>query len=901
MRKLEEHIPLFGVEHNAILSKTGDVTIGFRVALPEIFSLSVSDYHNLHEQWVKAIRLLPKGTVLCKQDWFIEAKTTANFDEEMDFLSHSSEKHFLDRPYLEHHSNLLLTQTVANRKPSNSYVSLLLKKHLVPIEVRDEIRFREFLSAVGQFERILCSTGLISLERLTDDALVNTVNHYLNLGKEEALRDISFEKGIAVGEKTCVLFSVAESAAMPGMCSPSARYEKYSTDASAFPVSFTMPIGQLLLCNHLYCQYVFIGDAEKTLKELESQKRKLQSLSRYSRSNLIAMEATNDFLNEAVGAGRQPVRAHFNLLAWTDDQAKVPELRNQCAGALAQMGIRPKVETIGAPQLFWSGIPGNAGDFPINETLLLFTNQAACFFNMETTVQSSLSPIGIRLGDRVSGRPLHVDITEEPMQHGLISNRNKIIIGPSGSGKSFFVNHLVRSNYIQGAHVVIVDVGHSYRGVCETVGGYYFTYTQEKPIRFNPFHGEKPDVEKKESIKALLVTLWKKSNENFIRSEYVALSEVITGYYDEQVPVRNFNSFYEYIRDAFSGSQRNVRDKDFDITGLLYVLRPYYKGGEFDYLLNAAENLDLLEHRFIVFELDNIKDHPILFPVVTIVIMELFIAKMRALKGVAKKLYIEEAWKAITDNGMAEYMRYLSKTVRKHYGEIVVVSQEVDDLLSSPVIKDAIISNADCIILLDQSKYQNRFAEIQQLLGLSDMERSLALSLNKSNVPGAPYKEVFISLRGKAKVYRVEVSPEEYLVYTTEEKEKLRVTQAASKLGSMEMGIRSLLVLIGWLFCIGAAGQSIDPVSMLIAKAIKTIDLKIQRLQNQTLALQHAQQLSEQLLAKTKLAEIAAWQERLQQMYANYFEELKKLKPAVLETLVSGTKEQYLKSLKPMP
>jgi conjugation system TraG family ATPase len=236
-----------------------------------------------------------------------------------------------------------------------------------------------------------------------------------------------------------------------------------------------------------------------------------------------------------------------------------------------------------------------------------------------------------------------------------------------------------------------------------------------------------------------------------------------------------------------------VKDKDFDVSNFLYVLRPYYSGGEFDYLLNARENLDLLQQRFIVFELDNIKDHPILFPVVTLIIMEVFISKMRKLKGIRKMILIEEAWKAIAREGMAEYIKYLFKTVRKFFGEAIVVTQDVEDIISSPVVKQAIINNSDCKILLDQSKYQNKFDQIQELLGLTEKEKALVLSINKANDPLKRYKEVFISLGGMlSRVYRTEVSMEEYLAYTTEETEKMKVQAFALKHGGIERGIAAL-------------------------------------------------------------------------------------------------------------
>ncbi|RZJ86268.1 MAG: TraG family conjugative transposon ATPase, partial [Chryseobacterium sp.] len=256
-----------------------------------------------------------------------------------------------------------------------------------------------------------------------------------------------------------------------------------------------------------------------------------------------------------------------------------------------------------------------------------------------------------------------------------------------------------------------------------------------------------------------------------------------------------FNSFYDFLMSEYMQVLENgkVKEKDFDIGNFLYVLNPYYKGGEFDYLLNATENLDMLYERFIVFELDTLKDHPILFPVTVMIIMELVISKMRKLKGIRKVMLIEECWKAIAKPGTAEYVRYLFKTMRKFFGEPIVVTQEVDDIISSPIVKNAIINNSDCKILLDQSKYQNKFDQIQELLGLTDKEKAQILSLNKANDPNKKYKEVFISLGSEhSKVYRTEVSLEEYLTYTTEEREKNQVQEYARKYGSMQKGIAVL-------------------------------------------------------------------------------------------------------------
>jgi conjugation system TraG family ATPase len=804
MKNLFDILPVYGVEHNSILSKMGDITIAFKVELPELFTMSNDEYESFHQSWIKAIKVLPTNSILHKQDWFTEAKYKQVFQkDDKSFLSRSSERFFNERPYLDHQCYILLTKKPVNRKQSSSLFSSLLRRHIVPEETLQPKHYHEFMSQVGQFEKILRDSGFVSMKRLTDDNLVELIVQYLNLQTDDKnISDVEFKPEWTIGENHCELYTMADAEFVPALCGSRINYDKYSTDKAKFSVGFASPIGQLLSCNHIYNQYVFIEDVQKTLQKLESKRLRLQSLSAYSRENAIAKDSTDQFLNEAISDQRLPVKAHFNLLAWTNTKEELKNIRNLCSSALTQMDATPKIETEGAPQIFWAGIPGNAADFPMNDTFDTFSPQACCFFNLETNYRSSLSPVGIRLGDRLTGRPVHVDISDEPMEKGICTNRNKFILGPSGSGKSFFTNHMVRSYYEQGTHIVLVDVGHSYKGLCDMIKGYYFTYSETNPIRFNPFYigtGDELDTEKKESIKTLLLALWKKDNEDFNRSEYVALSNALQLYFEKVGTNKNifacFDSFYEFLKDEFVTVLKgdNVKDKDFDISNFLYVLRPYYKGGEFDYLLNARENLDLLKQRFIVFELDNIKDHPILFPVVTIIIMEVFISKMRKIKGIRKMILIEEAWKAIAKEGMAEYIKYLFKTVRKFFGEAIVVTQDVEDIISSPVIKQAIINNSDCKILLDQNKYQNKFDQIQELLGLTEKEKALVLSINRANDPTKKYKEVFISLGGVlSKVYRTEVSPEEYLAYTTEEKEKVKVQAAALKFGSIEKGIISL-------------------------------------------------------------------------------------------------------------
>jgi conjugation system TraG family ATPase len=475
------------------------------------------------------------------------------------------------------------------------------------------------------------------------------------------------------------------------------------------------------------------------------------------------------------------------------------------------MECKPRHNTVDAATLWWAAMPGNAGDFPAEESFYTFIEPALCFFTEETNYRSSPSPFGIKMCDRISGKPLHLDIDDEPKKRGVTSNLNKFVLGPSGSGKSFFMNHLLRQYWEQGAHIVLIDTGNSYQGLCEMVrrrtkgqDGIYYTYTDESPISFNPFFTDDYvfDVEKKDSIKTLLMTLWKSDDDRVTKTESGELGSAVSAYIErirsDRTIVPCFDTFYEYMRDDYRREleQREIKVSrdDFNIDNMLTTLRQYYRGGRFDFLLNSKENVDLLGKSFIVFEIDSIKDNKELFPAVTIVIMEAFINKMRRLKGRKKYLVCEEAWKSLSTTTMSEFLRYAYKTVRKFSGSIVTVSQEVEDLISSPIVKETIINNSDCKILLDQRKYMNKFDSIQGLLGLTDKEKGQILSINQSNNPSRKYKEVWIGLGGvQSAVYATEVSGEEYLTYTTEESEKLEVFRKTEELGgNYELAIKQL-------------------------------------------------------------------------------------------------------------
>ena len=602
---IESKFPLLAVDGGCIISKDADITAAFRVELPELFTVTGAEYEAMHAAWCKAVKVLPEYSVVLKQDWFIrerycpevtnEAEAGASGSvrqegrrssqiggEQASFLSRSYERHFNERPFLNHACFLYLTKTTKERARMQSDFSTLCRGNIIPKEVNPDTA-RAFLESVDQFERIINDSGLVTLTRLTDEEITGTpdspglIEKYFSLSLDDTtvLQDMELKaEGFRVGNKHVCLHTLSDTDDLPGRVSTESRYERLSTDRSDCLLSFAAPVGLLLSCDHIYNQWLFLDDSAENLRRFEKSARNMHSLARYSRSNQINKEWIDRYLNEAHSFGLTSIRAHFDVMAWSDDAEELRRIRNDAGSQLAKMECRPRHNTVDAATLYWAAMPGNAGDFPAEESFYTFIEPALCFFTGETNYRSSSSPFGIKMCDRISGKPLHLDISDEPMRRGWITNRNKFVLGPSGSGKSFFMNHLVRQYYEQGTHIVLVDTGNSYQGLCELIhnktkggDGIYFTYTEEHPISFNPFYTDDYvfETEKLDSIATLLLTLWKSADEKVSKTELTEIGNAVAGYIGRIRADRSirpsFDTFYQYLKGGVPRRARKPRDR----------------------------------------------------------------------------------------------------------------------------------------------------------------------------------------------------------------------------------------------------------------------------------------------------------------------------------------------------
>ncbi|AEI52029.1 TraG family conjugative transposon ATPase [Runella slithyformis] len=819
-KNLETLFPILAVdaETDIIVSKNADLTVAFEMKVPEIFAISDSEYDTLHDVLVRAIKILPIGYMIHKQDMFIEDDYNPNFESEFlqsnNYVAWENERHFAERPYLRHRCYLYITRPASSPLKRTSQQSSLLKRHLVPKEIQDPKTWIEFTDIVNQFEATFNDSGKVTLNKLNKDEILGTKTEtglfqkYFSLSfDDEALYDLETKDGLKVAGNTTYTYAITELNDFPNNLQNSARLEQFSTDSSHFPISTGSTLGMMLSCNHVYNQALVVCDGDAMVNEMVGEVRRHYSFSAWSKENEVSISAKDAFMEEVKANNRKVVKAHFNVMVFHRDPEIADNYRSLAAAAISKLGFKPKLATWDAETLFWACIPGNISEIGTDNLATCFLEEATAIWNVETNYQDGFfNKNGVLLTDRF-GRPCMVDPFFAPLEKGLISNRNFMVIGPSGSGKSFTMNNIIYYLLSHGVHISMVDVGHSYKRLCKLMGGRYITYETDNPINFNPFYMKdlNPDEETKDALANLLMALWKKDGERSSKSEEVTISSIVHEYYVSLRRNRNdgndifpcFDSFYEFTQnkypDIFKQNQGRS-EKEFDLQNFLYVLRPYYKGGQYDYLLNSRQNIDLMDLPFVIYELDNIKDHPVLFPVTTIMIMNTYVRKLFSVKGVLKMLVIEEAWKALAKDSFSDFLRWCSKTVRKHYGSLGVVTQEVDDLVGNAIVKDAIINNSPIKFLLDQSNYEKRFGEIMQTLALSEKQANIILSINKGKNPNRPpYKELALLLGDYCKVYGVEVSKTAYGTFTTERREVEEIQDLAQNKynGNLENAVKA--------------------------------------------------------------------------------------------------------------
>ena len=780
-RKRVFHDIYFSVEDNdgigVIYTKTGEYSAILEIENPvQKYSADADRYYDFCHLFSAVVQTLGEGYAIHKQDVFSRRGFVQADAKEKEFLSRSYFSYFEGRPYTDTRTCLVITQ---ESKKGKLY-SFDLKK------------WKDFLVKIRKVKDQLRDGGM-KVRFLTADECDSYVDRYFTLDFNSPIVTMSNfkvdDEGIGMGDRKCRVFSLVDvdCAGLPSLVRPFTNVEVNNT---GMPLDLMSAIDSIPEAETvIYNQMIFIPNQKRELSALEKKKNRHASIP--NPSNQIAVEDIKQVQEVVAREGKQLVYTHFNLVVCCPRNADMQKPVNHLENMFGRMGIHISKRAYNQLELFVNSFPGNCYNMnPEYDRFLTLSDAATCLMYKEHVQHSENTPLKIYYTDR-KGMPVAIDITGKEGKVKMTDNSNFFCLGPSGSGKSFHMNSVVRQLHEQGTDVVMVDTGNSYEGLCEYLGGKYISYTEEKPITMNPFKitKEEINIEKINFLKNLILQIWKGSEGIVTKTEDRLIGQAIEEYYRSYFSGKidaplSFNSFFDFAVVRIPEIITENELKGIDTADLNYQLRDFYKGGSHETTLNENMDSTLFDETFIVFEIDAIKDDATLFPIVTLIIMDVFLQKMR-LKKNRKVLVIEEAWKAIATPLMAEYIKYLYKTARKFWASVGVVTQEIQDIIGSEIVKEAIINNSDVVMLLDQSKFRERFDNIKAILGLTDVDCKKIFTINRlDNKEGRSFfREVFIRRGSTSGVYGVEESHECYMTYTTERAEKDALKLYKSELG----------------------------------------------------------------------------------------------------------------------
>ena len=749
-----------------LYTKTGEYSAILRMENPvQKYSANIDSYYEFTNLFAAIAQTLGEGYALHKQDIFTRKQFKDESDKGHEFLSESYFHYFNGREYTDSMTYLTITQE--NKK------SRLMSF--------DSKKWRDFLVKIRKVQDQLKDAGIKSEFLNKQEASLYVDRFFAMNFRDKMVGMTGFkvdDEMIGMGDRRCKVYSLVDvdCANLPTQIRPFTNIEVNNT---------SMPVDLVALVDSIpgvesvvYNQIIFVPNQKRELALLDKKKNRHASMP--NPSNLIAVEDIKRVQEVIARENKQLVYTHYNLIVTVKPDTDTQKCTNHLENAFGRMGIHISKRAYNQLELFVNSFPGNCYGMNADyDRFMTLGDAATCLMYKEKIVHSEDTPFKVYYTDR-QGVPVAIDISGKEGRNKLTDNSNFFVLGPSGSGKSFYVNSMVRQAHEQDTDIVLVDTGNSYEGLCEYFGGKYISYTEEHPITMNPFKikREEWNIEKLGFLKNLVMLIWKGSQGTVSKTEDRLIEQVINEYYDAYFTTKRvsnlcFNTFYEFSTERLPKICEENGLHGIDLSSYNYLLKDFYKGGSHDVTLNENMDSSLFDETFIVFEIDSIKDDPLLFPLVTLIIMDVFLQKMRIKKN-RKMLIIEEAWKAIASPMMAEYIKYLYKTARKFWASVGVVTQEIQDIIGSEIVKEAIINNSDVVMLLDQSKFKERFDTIKAILGLTDVDCKKIFTINRlENKEGRSFfREVFIRRGQTSNVYGVEEPHECYMTYTTERAEK---------------------------------------------------------------------------------------------------------------------------------
>ncbi|WP_034888771.1 TraG family conjugative transposon ATPase [Gillisia sp. Hel_I_29] len=788
---LSVYQPIADIQENILFANNGNVILCYEANLPEIYSLSEKDFEDMHGAWFQALKSLPVGTVVHKQDIYLKKSYTSEELPNTTFLEKATHKHFKGRGHIEHNCYLffILTKNKALNNPKYVNPFRKISKGIVQ-EMDDTIK--SFVNSVSDSASFINNSRKVSLTPLKEKEIVGLTETYFNGFNVGFDTDILLDKkSVNIGENHFDALAINSELCFGESVQSSKTNEKFTSDDFVFHQGFIDGLGLTLNENHIVNQILYLDDKHKWRKLLNKKIEELSKSSNFGSQNKVVLGKIQHILDQInADDNARIIRGHLNIVYWAKEAKDLDKITSKIKTEFKELDIIPyyprgeerKNYILNSYCCF-------SPNFSNDDLYVTDLKHALCLFINNTNYKSDAT--GIIFNDREHNIPVLKDVWDERKKR--IKARNFAIFAPTGEGKSFLANNILRQYFESGVRLVIIDLGGSYTKFAKLYPKQYsvLRYESGKNLGINPFYISNQNDLTPERLEDLSVFIFElfASDLKVTKAQSVSVKKILRHYYDSTSESHSLEGFYNFIESNQNDllDTLKIHPDYFNVTNFLHVMSEYVGDGLYSFLFEVSEDqtYKIEDKRLIVFELDEVKDNKEILSVMLKLIksaIQRTIWKNRAEKGI---ILFDEFAKQLKFENVLESVEFYYQAIRKQNGAIGIILQSINQLPNNST-SASILENTQVIYSLNNEK---GYAELAHRLNLSGHDLNQLKSI-KNNLSGPrKYTEMFIKIGKESNIFRLEVPKEVYAAYLTDGEENEAIMAIYKRTQNMEQSI----------------------------------------------------------------------------------------------------------------
>ena len=498
---------------------------------------------------------------------------------------------------------------------------------------------------------------------------------------------------------------------------------------------------------------VHVPNQQSELEALQTQRRIAFSMVAGKKSGVTDLESTAKFrdletlLEEMVAQGEKVFHMSLQILVRSKSTEDLESKVSETLGKIRDLaGAEAMEETLAAFDIFSEvAIPNSRCKERIKRMKTSNLCDMLPVFGPWPGHNEAKILLRSRLGSLVSFNPFTSELT----------NSNQIVSGGSGSGKSFMTNILLMQMLKENPKVFIVDIGGSYKKICENFDGQYVQLGVDTDLSINPFDlavGETKPTSQKIKFILSLVEIMTKENEKLQlgKLEKAEVESTI-----EQVYEKSKSPRLSDLREIL------LHHSDPQLQRIGKILTSWCGNSAYGKFVDQKTTLEL-KRPIVCFDLKGMENYPDLQAACLFIITDYVWREVQADRSRMKFLILDECWKLMENDSASLFIAEVFRTFRKYMASAIAISQNIDDFAKSK-IANAILPNSSIRWVLKQKGADKD--RLREVLSLNPNEVELISSLHQER---GSYSEAFLMAEDVRAVVAIESTPLEYWLATTD-------------------------------------------------------------------------------------------------------------------------------------